>query len=144
MSSLAVCFITSQRPDPVADLAGGISKIFYADLHVVLQGLGTVTPVSTVTLQTQINEQLTEVGYEECQLVKKGEFLAQIDPRPYEARSCVAITNCKLGPFQVRCAPARHAVRQSQSAAEATPATQSQALDSTKSRRTDAALNLLQ
>jgi len=62
----------------------GISKVSYADLQVVLQGLGTVTPISTVTVQTQINGQLTEVGYKEGQLVKKGEFLAQIDPRPYE------------------------------------------------------------
>jgi len=43
-----------------------------------------VTPLATVTVQTQINGQMTEVGFTEGQFVKKGDFLAQIDPRPYE------------------------------------------------------------
>ncbi len=54
------------------------------DVRVILNELGTVTPLATVTVQTQINGQLTEVGFTEGQLVKKGDFLAQIDPRPYE------------------------------------------------------------
>ena len=54
------------------------------DVRVILNELGTVTPLATVTVQTQINGQLTDVGFTEGQLVKKGDFLAQIDPRPYE------------------------------------------------------------
>ncbi len=54
------------------------------DMPVSLQGIGTVAPLATVTVKTQINGQLTEVGFKEGQLVKKGDFLAQIDPRPYQ------------------------------------------------------------
>ena len=54
------------------------------DMPIVLNGLGAVTPIATVTVQTQINGQLTEVGFQEGQLVNKGDFLAQIDPRPYQ------------------------------------------------------------
>lgn len=50
----------------------------------VLNELGTVTPVATVTVLPQLSGYLTEVGYQEGQDVKKGQFLAQIDPRQYE------------------------------------------------------------
>jgi multidrug efflux system membrane fusion protein len=55
------------------------------DMPIVVPALGTVTPLATVTVQTQINGQLTEVGFQEGQEVRKGDFLAQIDPRPYQA-----------------------------------------------------------
>src|SRR6516164_3549314 len=56
----------------------GASTAVLGDVRVILNELGTVT------VQTQINGQLTEVAFTEGQLVKKGDFLAQIDPRPYE------------------------------------------------------------
>jgi multidrug efflux system membrane fusion protein len=62
----------------------GTSTAALGDVRVILNELGTVTPLATVTVQTQINGQLTDVGFTEGQLVKKGDFLAQIDPRPYE------------------------------------------------------------
>ncbi len=67
-------------PQPV-----GAARIGTGDLHVVLSGLGTVTPLATITVQTQINGQLLSIGYREGQIVHKGDFLAQIDPRPYQA-----------------------------------------------------------
>jgi membrane fusion protein, multidrug efflux system len=54
------------------------------DMPVVLNELGTVTPTATVTVLPQLSGYLTEVGYQEGQDVKKGQFLAQIDPRQYE------------------------------------------------------------
>jgi membrane fusion protein, multidrug efflux system len=54
------------------------------DMPVVLNELGTVTPMATVTVLPQLSGYLTEVGYQEGQDVKKGQFLAQIDPRQYE------------------------------------------------------------
>lgn len=54
------------------------------NMPVVMQGIGTVTPLDTVTVMTQINGQLMDVGFKEGQIIKKGDFLAQIDPRPYQ------------------------------------------------------------
>jgi len=62
----------------------GAATIGQGDIRVLVNALGTVTPIATVTVQTQISGQLMEVGFSEGQLVKKGDFLAQIDPRPYE------------------------------------------------------------
>ena len=53
-------------------------------MPVILNELGTVTPIATVTVLPQLSGYLTEVGYQEGQDVKKGQFLAQIDPRQYE------------------------------------------------------------
>jgi membrane fusion protein, multidrug efflux system len=63
----------------------GAARIVAGELPVVLSGLGTVTPLATITVQTQINGQLMSVGFKEGQIVQKGAFLAQIDPRPYQA-----------------------------------------------------------
>ena len=62
----------------------GASTVATGNIREIVNALGTVTPVATVTVQTQINGQLTEVGFTEGQDVKKGDFLAQIDPRPYQ------------------------------------------------------------
>ena len=67
-------------PQPV-----GAAKVVTGDMPVMLSGLGTVTPLATITVQTQINGQLMSVGFKEGQIVQKGDFLAQIDPRPYQA-----------------------------------------------------------
>jgi multidrug efflux system membrane fusion protein len=55
------------------------------DIPIVLQGLGVVTPFATVVVRAQINGQLQSIGFREGQTVHQGDFLAQIDPRPYEA-----------------------------------------------------------
>ena len=65
--------------------AVGIAAVAAGDMPVVLQGLGTVTPLATVTVKSQLSGYLTQIGFREGQTVKVGDFLAQIDPRPYEA-----------------------------------------------------------
>ena len=62
----------------------GVVKVSQGEMQVDLTGLGTVTPTATITVQTQISGQLLSVNYKEGQYVKKGQLLAQIDPRPYE------------------------------------------------------------
>ncbi|MCJ2043469.1 MdtA/MuxA family multidrug efflux RND transporter periplasmic adaptor subunit [Methylobacterium sp. J-078] len=66
--------------------AVGIATVAPGDVPIVLAGLGTVTPLATVTVRSQISGYLTEIGFREGQTVKKGDFLAQIDSRPYEAQ----------------------------------------------------------
>ena len=64
----------------------GIAVAEKGDIPIIFEGLGTVTPLATVTVKTQINGQLTQIAFKEGQLVKKGDFLAQIDPRIYQAQ----------------------------------------------------------
>ncbi len=62
-----------------------IAPVTLGDMPITLDALGTVTPFETVTIRTQIAGTLMELGFTEGQMVKKGDFLAQIDPRPYQA-----------------------------------------------------------
>jgi multidrug efflux system membrane fusion protein len=62
----------------------GVTRIHRGDIHLSLRALGAVTPLTTVTVNSQISGQLMSVGFKEGQLVHKGQFLAQIDPRPYQ------------------------------------------------------------
>jgi multidrug efflux system membrane fusion protein len=70
---------SSPPPQPVA-----AATIGTGDVKVVVNALGTVTPIATVTVKPRVSGHLLEVAYKEGQLVKKGDFLAQIDPRPFE------------------------------------------------------------
>ncbi|HEY5226888.1 MAG TPA: efflux RND transporter periplasmic adaptor subunit [Opitutaceae bacterium] len=56
-----------------------------ADINVILNLPGTVTPLATVTMRTQISGQLVQVNFAEGQMVQRGDVLAVIDPRPYQA-----------------------------------------------------------
>jgi multidrug efflux system membrane fusion protein len=62
----------------------GAATIALSDIRVIVNALGTVTPITTVTVQSQISGYLTQVAFTEGQMVQKGDFLAQIDQRPYE------------------------------------------------------------
>jgi multidrug efflux system membrane fusion protein len=62
----------------------GVSPVEKGDMPVTLSQLGTVTPLAMVTVKTQISGYLVQVAFKEGQMVNKGDFLAQIDPRPYQ------------------------------------------------------------
>ena len=66
-------------PTPV-----GIATATKGDVPVVLRALGTVAPLQTVNVKTQITGQLIKVEFKEGQMVKQGDLLAVVDPRPYE------------------------------------------------------------
>ena len=62
----------------------GDAVVRKAELPVVIDALGTVVPATTVTLRPQVSGMLTQVLFTEGQMVRKGQLLAQIDPRPFE------------------------------------------------------------
>lgn len=62
----------------------GIATAAKGEIDVTLRALGTVAPLHTVNVKTQITGQLVQVDFKEGQMVKKGDLLAVVDPRPYE------------------------------------------------------------
>ena len=66
-------------------VAVAVATVTAGDIHVRIPALGTITPLASVVVRTQVSGQLQKVAFTEGQLVHEGDFLAQIDPRPYEA-----------------------------------------------------------
>ncbi|UTV55951.1 MdtA/MuxA family multidrug efflux RND transporter periplasmic adaptor subunit [Burkholderia arboris] len=66
-------------PQPVQ-----VATATQGEMPIVLSALGTVTPLANVTVKTQLSGYLQSVSFQEGQIVKKGDVLAQIDPRPYQ------------------------------------------------------------
>jgi multidrug efflux system membrane fusion protein len=62
------------------------TKVQQHDVPIILTGLGTVTALNTATIHSQITGLLVSVDFGEGQSVKKGDLLAQIDPRTYQAQ----------------------------------------------------------
>ncbi|WP_375393733.1 efflux RND transporter periplasmic adaptor subunit [uncultured Sphingomonas sp.] len=63
----------------------GTATATAADLPIQIEALGTVTPAATVTVRPQVSGTITQLLYREGQLVRRGQVLAIIDPRPYRA-----------------------------------------------------------
>jgi membrane fusion protein, multidrug efflux system len=80
-----------QRPAPTHARGGrsmvppvATATVASGDVNVTINALGTVTSLATVTIRSQISGQLVAVNYQEGQIVKKGDLLAEIDSRPYQ------------------------------------------------------------
>jgi len=77
-----------------------------ADVQVILERLGNVTPIVTVVVKSQVDGRLERVFFKEGEQVRKGQLLAQIDVRPFQiqlqqgqaslARDSATLTNAKL------------------------------------------------
>lgn len=63
----------------------GVSHVSKGDVRETVNGLGSVTPLATVTLHPQVSGYLLRFDVTEGQLVKAGQVLAEIDPRPFQA-----------------------------------------------------------
>jgi len=64
--------------------AVGVASVEKADIPIVLNALGTVTATATATVRPQVSGVLQQVNFQEGQMVKAGQLLATIDPRPFE------------------------------------------------------------
>jgi multidrug efflux system membrane fusion protein len=63
----------------------GVATARRADIPVIIEALGTVTSGASVIVSPQVSGVITQVLYTEGQMVKKGDLLATIDPKPFEA-----------------------------------------------------------
>ncbi len=63
----------------------GTAKAATADLPITAEALGSVTPAATVTVIPQVSGTITQIAFREGQIVRKGQTIAVIDPRPYRA-----------------------------------------------------------
>ncbi|HEY1946386.1 MAG TPA: efflux RND transporter periplasmic adaptor subunit [Bryobacteraceae bacterium] len=104
-------------PIPVA--AEAVKK---GNMGVYINALGTVTPVYTVSITSRVAGQLMDVHYKEGQIVHKGDLLATIDARPYEAaymqaqgqlqRDQALLANAKIDLERYKTAYEQHAIPQ--------------------------------
>jgi len=138
-------YLLSQRPADTAATSGGkgaskkgqkgggaipvaIDTVKKGNMGVYIEALGTVTPVYTVTVTSRVAGQLMEVHYKEGQIVHKGDLLAVIDPRPYQAvvtqaqgqlqRDQAALENARLDLKRYQSALEQHAIPEQQLATQ--------------------------
>ena len=93
--------MTTGGPTPVVGAPAALDGV-----DIVMSGLGTVTPLRTVTVRSRVDGELMRVLFQEGQLVKEGDLLAEIDPRSFQvaldqaqgqlARDRALLENAKL------------------------------------------------
>lgn len=94
----------STMPERVVPVA--VATVEKRDVPLFAEGLGNVVPIMSVTIKPQVDGRLDRVAYTEGQFVKKGDLLAQVDPRPFViqlhtaeaalARDSATLRNAKL------------------------------------------------
>jgi multidrug efflux system membrane fusion protein len=90
-----IAILVTHKPKPKPDAAAldqlqpptiKVATVGRGDIGLYIEALGTVTPISTVNIYSQITGKVMAVNYREGQMVRKGEDLIEVDPRPYEAQ----------------------------------------------------------
>jgi multidrug efflux system membrane fusion protein len=100
------------------------AKATQGDIGIYLEAIGTVTPVYTSTITSQVNGMIMAVHYQEDQRLQKGDSLIDIDPRPYRATLVQAqgtlqhdegvLAQAQLDLARYRAALARNAIAEQQ------------------------------
>src|SRR5258705_4489872 len=80
----------ASAPPPVPVIA---AKVIAHDVPIYLEGVGTIIAYNNVVVRSQITGQITQITFQQGKSVKKGDLLAQIDPRPYQAQLDQATAN---------------------------------------------------
>jgi len=113
VAALALYWIFGRGGKQAADPRGGgravpivAAKATLGDLPVVISAVGTVTPTEIVTVKTRVSGHIQSILFKEGQMVKEGDLLVEIDPRPYQvqlmqaegnrAKNRAALHNAKL------------------------------------------------
>ena len=105
-----------------------VATVQQGNIGVYVNALGTVTPVYTATITSRVAGELMEVHYREGQMVHKGDLLAVIDPRPYQAtytqaqgqlqRDQALLSNARIDLTRYQTAFEQHAVPEQQVATQ--------------------------
>ena len=74
-----------QGQSGAAPISVTVAPVKRADFPVILEGLGQVQAYNTVLVRARVDGQINKIAFKEGQLVKQGDLLAQIDPRPFQA-----------------------------------------------------------
>jgi membrane fusion protein, multidrug efflux system len=92
---LCVVLLVTHKPKPQPDqnaldqpavVTIKAATVRAGDIGIHVDAIGTVTPLSTVSVYSQVTGNVIAVNYREGQMVRKGQSLIEIDPRPYEAQ----------------------------------------------------------
>jgi membrane fusion protein, multidrug efflux system len=92
---LCVVLLVTHKPKPQPDQSAldqpavvtiKAATVREGDIGIHVDAIGTVTPLSTVSVYSQVTGNVIAVNYREGQMVRKGQSLIEIDPRPYEAQ----------------------------------------------------------
>jgi multidrug efflux system membrane fusion protein len=79
-----------------------VATVVKKDVPIWLEGLGNATPLATVNVKTLVGGPIVALNFKEGQIVHKGDLLAQVDPRPYQAALHNAEANLAKDTAQLR------------------------------------------